>query len=417
MDKQTKGAWVVHHGRKVAADLRGAAEFSAIDIAAKSASLLARMAESDETTLGPRSVEAAGRVGGLSPKTELVACLNQLQARKLIDRSTTGEVVVLGVTTGTALTHAADLFEDNDPQPLERAAIDLAERTSTEPLPGSTVVEYLSDTHHIISGEVSEFVEQAAEIGFVDSEGDGDDRLFFNGNLFRRDTASKTRKVLDSFDDSEARKLVEFQSKLASMGSIQGAEAERTLGTQLFAKLKAAALVDLNVVSNEAGDHVFVTAPQAFQKFVNPMVDDAFDHAKALVAALSYGMSISPTTRGRIWGVELLLNKLIRGEEVGPATAIGNDYRALELERVVQTRRSGYGYMLKLLKREVGILALEVLKGRNASATALETLPSAGMRSYVAPEANRVTFRKNQSRTSKAQTRSLLSAVRGGGRL
>lgn len=51
MEKQTTGAWVVHHGRKVAADMRGAAEFSAIDLAAKSAGLLARLGESDEATL------------------------------------------------------------------------------------------------------------------------------------------------------------------------------------------------------------------------------------------------------------------------------------------------------------------------------------------------------------------------------
>ncbi len=89
----------------------------------------------------------------------------------------------------------------------------------------------------------------------------------------------------------------------------------------------------------------------------------------------------------------------------------------LELERVVQTERAGNGFTMRLLKREVGVIALEVLKGRNAAASALETLPSAGMRSYTPPEVARVGLRKNQSTASKAQTRSLLSAVRGGGGL
>jgi hypothetical protein len=44
MDKQTKGAWVIHHGRKVSGDQRGASEYSAIDLAAKAASLLGRLA-------------------------------------------------------------------------------------------------------------------------------------------------------------------------------------------------------------------------------------------------------------------------------------------------------------------------------------------------------------------------------------
>lgn len=100
---------------------------------------------------------------------------------------------------------------------------------------------------------------------------------------------------------------------------------------------------------------------------------------------------------------------------MGPAPAIGNDYRALELERVVKTERVGNGFTMRLLKREVGVIALEVLKGRNAAASALETLPSAGMRSYTPPEVARMGLRKKQSAASKAQTRSLLSAVRGGG--
>jgi hypothetical protein len=116
MDKQTTGAWIVHHGRKVAADLHGAAEFSAIDLAAKAAGLLVRLGESDQSTLSPLQVTAAAKIGNLNPKTELGACLDHLQKRKLIDRSMSGEVSVLGVTSTSALIHAADLFEDNDPQ-------------------------------------------------------------------------------------------------------------------------------------------------------------------------------------------------------------------------------------------------------------------------------------------------------------
>jgi hypothetical protein len=56
VNKKTTGAWIVHHGRKVAADLRGAAEFSAIDLAAKTASLLARLGESDQATLSDEQV-------------------------------------------------------------------------------------------------------------------------------------------------------------------------------------------------------------------------------------------------------------------------------------------------------------------------------------------------------------------------
>lgn len=52
------------------------------------------------------------------------------------------------------------------------------------------------------------------------------------------------------------------------------------------------------------------------------MVDYAFDLAKALAAALTYGIAKSDLGRGRIMLPSVLLNKLVRGDEVGPATAI-----------------------------------------------------------------------------------------------
>jgi hypothetical protein len=415
MDRKTTGAWVVHHGRKVAADVRGAAEYSSIDLAAKAASLLARLGESDEVTLSSEQVTAFARVGNLNPKTELGACLDHLKRRKLIDLSASGAVSVLGVTGISALEHAADLFEDNEPQPIERAAITLSEISSQSPVLIHNAMEYIGDTHKLTRADAADIVQQAAQIGFVDSEGEGADRLLFNGNLFRRDTAEKTLKVLNSLSSDEQTKLTEFNDILKVRGAVSANIVEKMLGQGLFSKVRAAALYDMNVVSNEEGEHVFITTPGAFHKFTNPLTDDAFDHAKALVAALSYGMSLSPHERGRIWSIELLLGKLISGRWVGPAPAIGNDYRALELERVVQIERAGNGFRMRLLKREVGEIALEVLKGGNAAAAALETLPSAGMRSYMPPEPARVRLRKTQSLASKIQTRSLLSAVRGGG--
>ena len=414
MDKQTTGAWIVHHGRKVAADVRGAAEYSAIDLAAKAAGLLARLGESDQATLSSQQVTAVAKIGNLNPKTELGACLEHLQRRKLIDRSKNGSVSVLGVTGVSVLAHAADLFEDNEPQSTERASIALAELASQAPVSSKGAMEFLGDTQKLTRADATDFVQQASQIGFVDSEGDGADRLLFNGNLFRRETASKTSKVLGSLSSSEQAKLSEFAAKLKASGAIIASKAAAILGDILFSKLRASGLYDMNVVSNEAGDHVFITAPGAFHKFSNPLTEDAFDHAKALVAALSYGMSRSSQFRGRIWGIDLLLGKLIRGGTVGPAPAIENDYRALEVERVVKTQREGSSFTMRLLKREVGVIALEVLQGRNAAASALEVLPSAGMRSYTPPEEARVRLRKTQSAPSKAQTRSLLSAVRSG---
>jgi hypothetical protein len=65
-----------------------------------------------------------------------------------------------------------------------------------------------------------------------------------------------------------------------------------------------------------------------------------------------------------------LLGKLIGGGEIGPATAIGQDYRVLEVNRVVKLRPDATypnRFFMKLLKKEVGELALHVLTQGNAS--------------------------------------------------
>src|SRR5258708_5159008 len=165
--------------------------------------------------------------------------------------------------------------------------------------------------------------------------------------------------VLDSLSGAEQAKVAELDEKLARRGCLDIGTVEANLGKRLFEKLRAAGMYDVNHVANPSGEYGFVTRPAAFHKFNDPLVDDAFDLAKALVAALSYGMTQSAASRGRIEMIGALLRKLINGWSVGPATAIGEDYRVLETKGVIQvTPGASYGYMMRLLKRDIGEMAL-----------------------------------------------------------
>jgi hypothetical protein len=118
LEKETEGAWIVHHGQKATLDARGAAEFPAIDEAAKAATLLSRLGETSEATLSMEVVRAVATSAGLNPRFELNGLLETLTRKKLIDRSEE-EVVVLGVTTRGTLSQASDLFEDASPTKVE----------------------------------------------------------------------------------------------------------------------------------------------------------------------------------------------------------------------------------------------------------------------------------------------------------
>jgi hypothetical protein len=414
---ETLGAWVVHHGRKLQSDQKGPSEFSAIDGAAKSGLLLAEMSSSDDSDLSASEVMALAKIANLNPKTELKTYLELLEKRQLIDISASGAISVLGVSSRKVLQETAVIFETLEPSIEERAAISIAEQASTIPQLQKKERQRLTEEFEMLSVDADELLRRSREIGFVDSEPDGDERLLFNGNLFRRDNIIKSKRVLDSLTDSERSRINEVSHLLDKFGCVDRDKVRELLTDSLFEKLLAASFYDVNIVSNNLGEHAFVTAPSAFHKFVDPMVDDAFDLAKSLVAAITYGISKSSSGRGRITMPSILLDKLVRGQEIGPATAIGEDYRVLELKRVIQLRNAGKDmYFMRLLKIDIGQIAQQVITQGGSTDSVLSALPSAAMTGYVGPEETRANFRKNQNPPSRKHTSDILQTLREQGK-
>lgn len=415
---RSKGAWVVHHGQKTAATVNGAAEFPALDAAGKAASLLSQLAATEQAVIETPRVKALAKAAGLNPKIELPELLKLLVKRRVIQVSATGSVEILGLTSGATVQHAADIFEEQEPTPEERASIALAELTSLAPTPHAHLTEFISDEFKLPSSQTQDFLVRSETVGFVDAEGQAVDKLYFNGNLFRRDNLTKTKRVLDSLSGADQAKAAALNDYLDKNGCVGIEEAEKMVGTHLFEKLKAAGMYDVNHVANPSGEYGFVTRPAAFHKFNDPLADDAFDLAKALVAALSFGMTQSGAGRGRISMIGALLRKLIAGGSVGPATAIGEDYRVLETKGVIRVAKAqSYGHTMRLLKRDVGEMALKVLTtGEAASTNAIDRPLPGKMTGYTGPEKTRSDFRRKQAPASKRLTEDVLQALRTQGR-
>jgi len=418
INRETVGAWVIHHGKKLVLVTSGPADFPIIDEAAKAATLLSKLGETNQANLSKTQVQAIAQASGLNPRHELSGLLQVLEKKRLIEQSD-NEISVLGITTRGVLGHAADMYRDSNPSAEEEASITLAEIASQVPVRRSDVSEKIGDMHRLTNNQVQDFLNRAEEIGFVDKEDDGTDRLLFNGNLFRRDMVAKTKKVLASLNTADQEKITRIEAELARKGCLTASYVKEVLSVALFEKLVAAGIYDISQVRNEEGSHSYITSPAAFHKFVNPVIDDCFDMAKSLVAALSYGMMSRRRSQGRIVSLSLLLHKLIAGCEVGSATAIGEDYRVLEINRVVKLRpdpKYSGRYSMCLLKKEVGELALNVLTQENASVQPLADryLLKAPMSDYTGPEESRITLRRRQSEISKRRTLDILEAVRGG---
>ena len=418
MDKKTKGSWLIHHTNK----LQGVTNqlgYEKTFLAGKAGILLSAISANKEIEITSLRLETLAQAANINTTFELPKLLDVLRSKELIDSTASG-VAVLGVTTSSALQHTADIFDSLAPAKREQAALDLAERASIEPVKEAEVTEELADIYHLPQDDIDRAIYDAEQIGFVDVERLGEkEKLFFNGNLFRKESTKKIKAVLDSLSSGEQLKLNALTETLKKNACIPVEAAKKQLDNALFTKVTAIGLFDISVVSNSTEEVGFLTLPSAFSKYSNSMIDDAFDLAKAFVSSVTYGMTKSSYERGQIQMVDALLSALVRGERVGPVRAIAEDYKVLELKGVVEvstgTKKGRTGPMLKLLKTEVGELALQAIRQGDVSEHSLASLPTAAVNRFNGPEHNRERIRRAQTKASPKATNDMLSVLRTGG--
>lgn len=415
MEKRTEGAWLINHTKKLS-EIRNSQDFEDIELAGKCGIFLSNLAASDkQSELNSDKVSAIAKVSDIK-KTEIETIKNTLEEAKLIDCGNNGSISVLGITTSSVLNHTTDIFNNNNPSNFQRAAVELADNISDLPKEEKILNEYISDIYKLNESETNDLFSQAEEIGFIDYEIlDNDSKFYFNGNLFRRDGINKTNAILSSLKNEEINKITELDQTLTAKGCISLETANSILGENLLSKLHSIGMYDFNEVSNSHEIKTFITKPSAFSKYGDPFEEDALDLAKAFVSSLYYGMNFSTRGRGKITMLKSLLQKLVNGYDVGPATAIGEDYKLLELKRVIQlisTPNSSMYYM-RLLKKDVGTLAMQVLEfGDTSEQTVMTNIHSGSVTNYVGPEQKRIFNRKKQNVQSKKSVAELLRTFR-----
>lgn len=193
MDPKTKGAWLVHHTHKLE-QVNGVDEFNNIYAAGKAAILLSALSASEQTSLSRSRVELLARASNINTLFELPKLLELLEARSLIQLSKSG-VDVLGVTTSAVVQHASSIYDDLHPSPSENAALEFSELSSQAPQRQKESKLYLGGACNLTASQSAGLLEQVEQVGFVDFEDLGGDKVYFNGNLFRREHIAKTQAV------------------------------------------------------------------------------------------------------------------------------------------------------------------------------------------------------------------------------
>ena len=414
MENTTQGAWLIHHTKKLL-DVRDTQDFEDIELAGKCGIFLSNLAASHEQSdLNDDKISAIAKVSNIK-KTEVDTIKRKLADAHYIDISKNNAVSVLGITTSSVLSHTFDIFNSLSPSNYQKAVIELAENVSDLPKAEPVLKEYISDTYKLSSNDTTDLFNQSEDIGFIDYERlDSESKFYFNGNLFRKENVQKTNAVLSSLKSDDTQKVILLDEELNAKGCLTLERAKNILGEQLLSKLHSIGMYDFNEVSNQKEMKTFVTKPSAFSKYGNPFEEDAMDLAKAFVSSLYYGMNFSSSGRGKITMLKALMQKLINGYEVGPATAIGEDYRLLELKRVIKIRHDGgYRYYMRLLKNDIGELAMQVLEFGDASESAIQaSIYTGSVTNYKGPEQKRSSSRKKQNEQSKKSVAELLRTFR-----
>ncbi len=391
-NKSTIGAWLIHHDQKLLS--ARTTEFESIATAGRAARILSSISREEEWDVPNDRVIELARVNGIR-RHEVAGLLTNLQEQGLVDVGISG-VSVLGVSQHRLLDHAADIFESQTPVNIDRAVIQLAEIASHRPTTRQDCGEELSDTFKLSRTELTDIFDVSERIGFIDYEGAGIDRMYFNGSLFKRGMAAKSRAILDGLRADEASALQTLNEELSNRNCLPIELVQQRLGMQLWSKLHQIGFYEVSGVKNERGESLFVVLPSALSKYIPTGLADMLDDAKALASSFTYGIMKSNHARGQIRDPSALINALInRGFVEGPVAAIKQDYQELERRGVVQVTDTPKGYRLDLLKTEIAVMSRDLIIKGDASDVAARTLISSAPTQFVGPEGKRVVERVN----------------------
>jgi hypothetical protein len=347
--------------------------------------------------------------------------LEVLEAAGRIDVAENGAVSVLGATSKAVLETTADIFAEANPTRDEEAVLELSEKVAEKPIGRKVATQFVGDLYKIPTPGASSLIDLCKSTAIIDEVADRDRIILFNSNTFRDGQyARKTLLVLEGLSAVDRARLSEVQEKLRLNGALYDEEVRKILGTDLFNRLISVGLFDRMEVSNPTEAVGYITSPNDFQKHGRPFEDDPIDDAKALLASMTYGRTRSHTHRGKIVLPDALLQALIAGREVGGqwgVRAIGEDYHELETRQVVKVTRRPRNpdrYTFHLLKKDVGELALTIVRGGTASEEAV-LLDDSAATGFKEPHKVRTDVRKKNTVSDKRFVADALDRLRSGG--
>ncbi|MDQ0176270.1 hypothetical protein [Bacillus chungangensis] len=372
MDKLTKGTWIVNTVKHLGELKQNTTElsfFEATEQAGKAGAFLGRLVADQQEIVDINSAKIFARQSSISP-AELVTYLDYLKKEEKVDYNVDvlgrpKEIEVYCFSGKEALETVSSLYDKLSPHDEEQAS--LLGLNETFILPRYPVELKEALTKKGIGEECADTTIKLQEIfGLVKSSGKGEEIVLYNEYSFSGDPHRVT-KALSSLKDSEREMVQEIQKLITDNQGFLADSIPTNIKPEIILMMEGVGLLDGVTVQSPIGSATFFTTPHLKGQGVGNfnLSEDVFHKAKVLLSCLRFGQTKSTWGRGKISTLDKMLNiinKLLRGQWVGPATAIGQDYALLEIDGVIQTRSATpYGFEMKLRQQEVGELVRQMI--------------------------------------------------------
>lgn len=423
MDDLIKGSWIINsikHFEKFQPSTPELQYFESTEVAGKAGLLLSKMVADTQEIIPGGKVRAFARLSGMR-STELPTILSYLKREgkadfRLGDDGNIGEVEVYCFSTEDALRTTCSVYGKLSKSSEEESSIISLDATFHLPHYERELLEVITKAG-FDEKTARHTLELQQNLDLIGIAGAGGDSVYHNEYAF----AENPEKVAKALKSLKSQELTVVQDVLTILEENPGYPLDRLTSKfpiDLLKMMEGVGLYDTLVVHSSVGDAAFVTIPQLQGVSISrPMLTaDVFHKAKLLLSCLRFGETKSSSWRGRIESFTMMMNivrMLNRGEEVGPCTAISEDYQLLESQGVIKTRR-GYGttrYMT-LRQLEVGEMVAQMLNYHMAiPAAAAGGLLDQPLAQYTTPEGHRPTQAKLTKGTREAGAR-LLHALR-----
>jgi len=261
------------------------------------------------------------------------------------------------VTSRSALLERVGTWwEKSNPNPVEKLAVELFDKTAVSPVPSESVNKIVADFD---VGTSKNAFAHLSESGLVDKFKYRDDEWFYSPEVFG-ENYPETIKYLENQTQPERAKIRSIIEKILSDEGVPHGTLKNEVDERTINQMTGAGLLMGYPVSINGKNHPFYFTPDIRNRYDREGRGDKFELIKSGISHFQFAYRLAELSTGKLkFSPAVLLGRLLDNGKAGNATAIGTDYDLLVktgLVKIEPTFGNRYRFILPDSKEKIADL-------------------------------------------------------------